>query len=425
MPPQLDFNGQNTLKGTHGLHTYAAKCPPQLVRYGLRYYSKPGATVLDPMAGSGTTLVEAKLLGRRALGFDIDPMARLITEVKCSELDDKEIDCYAVELITRLKETTDRKPLLLPPAVEQDATPNGPRPVDWFSPAVAQSLARLVLGIEGLDARPAIKNFFWVGFSSLILARTSVANARDIIHSRHHRFTHAREPDVVERFNQRIRHMRCRMKEFVALCRQVGASTMDTCVRLGDARELPREDSSVDLVFTSPPYATALDYPRAHFLAVAWMQPVLGINLTEYLAQGARYIGSARGRLDNGPFSLDPALAQHGICRYILDGLATSAPRQAKLVQRYFLDMAKVLAETVRVLRPRGHAILVVCPSHIRKVPIATEAVLVELARAVGLRIKAQHTRTIDCRRRLLPYMDGHQLGARMSKEYVLVFQKR
>ncbi len=49
--PNLDFDGHDTRSGAHALHPYAAKCPPQLVRYGLRYYSKPGETVLDPMSG--------------------------------------------------------------------------------------------------------------------------------------------------------------------------------------------------------------------------------------------------------------------------------------------------------------------------------------------------------------------------------------
>lgn len=86
--PELDFEGHDTLYGTHGLHAYAAKCPPQLARYGIRYYSSPGETVVDPMAGSGTTMVESRLLGRHCYGLDIDPLARLVAEVKSTPLDD-------------------------------------------------------------------------------------------------------------------------------------------------------------------------------------------------------------------------------------------------------------------------------------------------------------------------------------------------
>lgn len=424
MPPRLDFNGSNTSEGTHGLHAYAAKCPPQLVRYGLREFSKRGQTVLDPMMGSGTTLVEANIAGRPAVGFDIDPLARLIAEVKCVELDDKEISRSHEALKGLFQMAADTPLLALPTAVVENAAPCGPRPVEWFNPSVANDLARLACAIEVLSASAPVQKFFWVAFSSLILARTSVANARDIIHSRHHRFLHKTAPDVPARFDRRVSQMRARMREFGALRRRRRAPLTEVAARLGDARELPHADGCVDLVFTSPPYATALDYPRAHFLAVAWMQPVLGVDLNEYLLRGARYVGSARGRLTEGDFSLDPTLNGHAECRRLLHALAVPSPRQAKLVQRYFLDMAKVLAETARVLRARGHAVFVVCPSHIRKIAIATDAVLIELGRAAGLRLKARHARTIDCRRRLLPYMDGHQLGARMSTEYVLIFQK-
>src|SRR5947209_10183164 len=90
--PDLDFAAHNTLYATHGLHAYAAKCPPQLVKYGFRYYSNPGETVLDPMAGSGTTLVEARLMGRRAVGYDIDPLARLIAQVKSRRVSDERVE---------------------------------------------------------------------------------------------------------------------------------------------------------------------------------------------------------------------------------------------------------------------------------------------------------------------------------------------
>lgn len=43
-------------------------------------YSKPGDWVLDQFLGSGTTLVEAKLLNRNAVGVDINPQAISISE---------------------------------------------------------------------------------------------------------------------------------------------------------------------------------------------------------------------------------------------------------------------------------------------------------------------------------------------------------
>src|SRR5215470_19629290 len=98
--PELNFDGHNTLYATHRLHAYAAKCPPQLVRYGLRYYSKFGEAVMDPTAGSGTTLVEARLLGRNVIGNDIDPLARLIAQVKSRVVTSLEIDVAYDMVIT-------------------------------------------------------------------------------------------------------------------------------------------------------------------------------------------------------------------------------------------------------------------------------------------------------------------------------------
>jgi hypothetical protein len=37
-------------------------------------------------------------------------------------------------------------------------------------------------------------------------------------------------------------------------------------------------------VFTSPPYATALDYPRAHFLSVPWLEHAILMNIRDYLS---------------------------------------------------------------------------------------------------------------------------------------------
>lgn len=54
---------------------YRGNWSPYIPRNIILRYSAPGDFVLDQFVGGGTTLVEAKLLGRNCLGVDINPMA--------------------------------------------------------------------------------------------------------------------------------------------------------------------------------------------------------------------------------------------------------------------------------------------------------------------------------------------------------------
>ncbi len=70
------------VRGTWATHNnkYRGNFAPQLARNIIEMYSQPGEVVLDPMAGGGTTLIEAKLLGRRFIGADINPAAVKLCE---------------------------------------------------------------------------------------------------------------------------------------------------------------------------------------------------------------------------------------------------------------------------------------------------------------------------------------------------------
>ena len=48
--------------------------PPELVEHFLRLHTLPGDLVLDPFAGGGTVGVACARMGRRFLGFEIDPV---------------------------------------------------------------------------------------------------------------------------------------------------------------------------------------------------------------------------------------------------------------------------------------------------------------------------------------------------------------
>ena len=81
----LDAKKTNYL--THGLHPYPAKFIPQIPNILIKEFTKPKDVVLDPFCGSGTSLVESKLLGRNSIGIDLHPLAAFLSKVKTSKIE--------------------------------------------------------------------------------------------------------------------------------------------------------------------------------------------------------------------------------------------------------------------------------------------------------------------------------------------------
>src|SRR5687767_12722462 len=71
---------------THGIYRYPARFSPEFVRACLTGFSEPDDVVLDPFVGGGTSAVEALASGRRFVGFDLNPLAILLTRAKTTPL---------------------------------------------------------------------------------------------------------------------------------------------------------------------------------------------------------------------------------------------------------------------------------------------------------------------------------------------------
>ncbi len=71
----------------HSMSSYLGGFPPRTPRRIIEQWVPPRATVLDPFCGSGTTLVEAKLLGHTAIGVDLNPLAIALTKAKLVSVD--------------------------------------------------------------------------------------------------------------------------------------------------------------------------------------------------------------------------------------------------------------------------------------------------------------------------------------------------
>jgi hypothetical protein len=72
---------------THSLFPYRGKFHPQLIKALLNIMNiKEGETILDPMCGSGTTNIEASLLGINSYAIDLSPFCQFMTKVKYKSL---------------------------------------------------------------------------------------------------------------------------------------------------------------------------------------------------------------------------------------------------------------------------------------------------------------------------------------------------
>ena len=76
---------------THDFYKYPARFSPIFARAAIETFTKPGELVLDPHFGGATTLVEARALGRQAIGVDISPLAEFVAQVKCTILSEPEL----------------------------------------------------------------------------------------------------------------------------------------------------------------------------------------------------------------------------------------------------------------------------------------------------------------------------------------------
>lgn len=86
---------------THGYYKYPARFSPAFARAAIETFTKRGQLILDPHVGGGTTLVEARALGREAIGVDISALAEFVAAVKCtifSEVELEKLNAWAARL---------------------------------------------------------------------------------------------------------------------------------------------------------------------------------------------------------------------------------------------------------------------------------------------------------------------------------------
>ena len=403
----LGFHGSSGKFATHAWHPFPAKFPPQLAHYFIEGLSAPGATVLDPMCGSGTTLVEAQRLGRRAVGCDIDPLARLICEAKLSPVATREGMAAGRAVLDGARRDLSKWRRILEAELRDRFDTESRRFLDYWFPARQQlELMSLMRRIEAVATEP-MRRFLRMVFSGTIIAKSGgVSWARDLAHTRPHRVLDKTPPSAFDAFEKRLD-----ANLAVDLPPPLGAAA-NVLASNADATGLPSD--SVDLIVTSPPYANnAIDYMRAHKFSLVWF----GWKLTDLRALRKACLG-------HDGLAPDAAGPLPGRCETTLARLAARDARKAAVLRRYFGEVAGVLAEMHRVLRHGGAAVVVVGSSTLRGIDVETHHAFVAIAEREGFECAGLGVRQLDRDKRMMParWGQGKRTGieGRMHDEHVI-----
>lgn len=250
---------------THPFHAYPARMHPataqrlvELVGQG----APPSAPLVDPFCGSGTVLVEARSVGLRAIGVDLNPLAVLVARAKtwtATPARRAELSAVGHELARAVvaagkaarRAGAQTLPLRGPPGFDPNA--RNRRLARWFAPHVRRELEDLAARLDQLRARDSELADVLAACMSAVLYKVS-SRASDT------------DPSWVERHVARgaaARLFALRVDLLVAglddLARTRGTSPT---VYEQDARRLGKvvADGSACAVVTSPPYAGTYDY---------------------------------------------------------------------------------------------------------------------------------------------------------------------
>ncbi|MBM3302317.1 MAG: site-specific DNA-methyltransferase, partial [Deltaproteobacteria bacterium] len=330
----LDFHDASSTYASHAIHAFAAKFPPQLPRTFIESLTGPDDIVLDPMMGSGTTVLEAAISGRRAVGVDLDPLAVRLCAVKTTPIETRRLTRAINSVLDRAALYMFQR-VTLHDEIHRRFDAASRKFLDyWFLPQTQEELTALLMSIEK-ETEPKIASFLRIVFSSVIITKSGgVSRARDLAHSRPHRVVSKKPRSAIEQFETQAR-------KGIAALAELPPDLAAVQLYHADARNLPLRGSSVDLVITSPPYANAIDYMRAHKFSLVWF----GERLRELSELRACYIGSENcgGHIQ---YELPPDSAND------VTALAARDPGKARILEKYLTDMTRVLAEILRVLRP-------------------------------------------------------------------------
>ena len=336
-------------------HSFSHRLTNEVLTY---WALSEGGTLADNFVGAGTSLVAARENGLSGEGFDLSPLSVKVTNAKIANYDCDELNRGLQTILSAIP----------------NAVPQVPK---RLSRAFTKEELREIFSLLGpiRDLRSRNQHFF---LTALLWSVKDFSRAV----SDGGWFRWQKWPNRSDEIRQAFEDTVSRMLEDVRVLNwneKVPASR----ARLADARKLPLPNSSVDGLFTSPPYANRHDYSRVFHI------DLLLLGLAEPEVTKLRH-GSIRSHVEaKGPdgsrYRLDGYKIPESLSSVLEDIPVDADPRVKPLLIGYFEDLYLSLTEVGRVLKAGGRAAYVVGNVRHAGVMVPVDEILTEMAPQAGL----------------------------------------
>lgn len=353
-------------------HPYPAMVPDDLALAIAAHTVKPGNRVLDPFCGSGRLLMAASALGGACVGFDVNPLACLITEAKAVRVSIETIADIAHEcpLVARSA--------ALIPGVTLRGTA-----VNWFSDSVAAELAQIISWINSLDlSRPAM----------LVVATALSAATRDAswIRKSGWKLHRMGESDRSVRIHSAWASFAARLHHYVEAANTNQLVGSIEVRRLAAERPVNNLAGRFDVVITSPPYGdsrTTVQYGAASAICLDVISRLQGLE--DVYVSGSEIDASCLG----GPGS--PTLLAN-VKRFWAGAPETEGGRR---VSTFLAGFATFCRQTPDFLKPSGTLVMVVGRRSVRGFRVKLDEFAVAEMEEVGFRTERIERRRLQSKR--------------------------
>lgn len=404
-----DFKKANTKEFTHCFHSYPAMMIPQVARRIIESYGKNANLLYDPFCGTGTSLVEANLVGINAIGSDLNPLARLIAKAKTTRvnLGDLEylINSYTNHIFESDFNDVNHNIFMIPNVTNIDY---------WFSKEVQHKLAQILAFIEGITIK-AHQDFFRVAFSETV---------REVSYVKSGEFKLVRSKELSKKDNLNVNELFIKKlhRNFIGIKDFQNHSIKNAETRILDINPvnlIPNsqiEPRSVDIVLTSPPYGdskTTVAYGQYSRLSSEWLG-FNNSNQVDNILMG--------GKRKNVKYKF-----KSEVLNDIISLIHKESPDRSRDVISFYIDYESAIINIAKVVKKYGFVCFVVGNRRVKNFYIPTDEITSEMFSEQGFVHLETIIRSIPNKRMPLKNSPSNKAGEKaptMKNEFIVICQK-